>query len=379
VAEGGTLNVAAPGVLGNDSDPDGDPLTVTTTPVSGPSNGTLTLNANGSYTYTHNGDPTTSDSFVYEVCDTEPLCATATVSLTITEANNPPVANDDFGSVAEGGMLNMATPGVLGNDSDPDNDQLIVTTTPVTPPIHGLLTLNADGAYTYAHDGSETTGDSFVYQVCDAAAFCATATVRLTITPVNDPPVAFNDVGSVAEGGTLNVDAPGVLSNDSDPDGDQLTITRTITQPVYGSLTLNADGSYSYTHTGDQATGDSFVYEVCDTGSLCTTATVNLAITGGVYVSTIAYSTSGGKNADRHLEVTLTLQDSSGAPVAGASVAAIITGPTTGGGTGTTDASGQVAFRITNAPSGTYTTEVTDVTATGYTWDESYPPNSFSK
>jgi hypothetical protein len=84
VAQGGTLDEPAPGLLGNDSDPENDPLTVSTTPVTPPTNGILTLYADGSYTYVHDGNDTTSDSFVYEVCDSEPLCDTATVNLSIT-------------------------------------------------------------------------------------------------------------------------------------------------------------------------------------------------------------------------------------------------------------------------------------------------------
>jgi VCBS repeat-containing protein len=376
---GATLTVPAPGVMTNDSDPDGDELTVTTTPVTPPSHGDLTLNADGSYSYAHDGGPTTSDSFVYEVCDAGPLCDTATVQLTIAEANDPPSAVNDTGTLAEGGILSQVAPGVLSNDSDPDGDALTVTTTPVTAPSHGSLTLNADGSYSYTHDGSETTSDAFVYEVCDAGPLCATATVDLTIAPVNDPPIVVDDAGSLSDGGTLNVDAPGVLGNDSDPEGGELTVNTTpIAGPSFGTLTLNADGSYSYTHSGP-GTSDSFTYEACDPGALCATATVNLVITGGVSVQTPTYSTSGGKNSDRHLDVTVTLLDSAGNPVAGASVSATIQGPTPGGGTATTDAAGTVSFRITNAAPGTYTTVVTSVTAEGLTWDGITPDNSYTK
>jgi len=253
-------------VLGNDSDPENDSLTVATTPVTPPTNGSLTLYADGSYSYTHDGSETASDSFVYQVCDTGPLCDTATVNLTITTGNEPPVANGDTGTLGEGGTLNEPAPGVLGNDSDPENDSLTVATTPVTPPTNGSLTLNADGSYTYIHDGSETASDSFVYQVCDTGTLCDTATVDLTITPANDPPLAEP--------------APGVLGNDSDPENDSLTVATTpVTPPTNGSLTLYADGSYTYIHDGSETASDSFVYQVCDTGPLCDTATVSITVT----------------------------------------------------------------------------------------------------
>ena len=85
IAEGASIQVIAPGVLVNDSDPEGGPLTVTTTPVTNPTHGTVVLSSNGAYTYTHDGSETDSDSFVYEVCDNELLCATATVSITVLE------------------------------------------------------------------------------------------------------------------------------------------------------------------------------------------------------------------------------------------------------------------------------------------------------
>jgi VCBS repeat-containing protein len=324
VAEGGTLNQAVPGILDNDSDPDNDPLTISTTPVTPPTNGSLTLGTDGSYTYSHDGSETTADSFVYEVCDTGSLCDTATVSITITPVNDPPVANaggpysgvvgvslqfdasgssdvdgtistyswtfgdgnngtgvnpthtyattgdysvqltvtdnggesstdittasisaepnnpptavDDTGSVAEGGTLNQATPGILDNDSDPDSDPLTISTTPVTSPTNGSLTLGTDGSYTYTHDGSETTADSFVYEVCDTGSLCDNATVSITITPVNDPPLATDDSGTVTKGGTLNQAAPGILDNDSDPENDLLTITTTT--PMTGAKRL---------------------------------------------------------------------------------------------------------------------------------------------
>ncbi|MEE4376093.1 MAG: Ig-like domain-containing protein, partial [Candidatus Competibacteraceae bacterium] len=218
VAEGGTqtnLDSTASSVRTNDTDLDNTlgELNVTTTPLTTPAHGSLTLNADGTFSYDHDGSETTSDSFEYEICDPEPLCDSATVTITITPVNDPPDAFDDAASVDEGGTVStLTTPAaatsVLANDSDPEANALTLTTTPVSGPSHGTLTLNAtgNGTFSYTHNGSETTSDSFVYQVCDdgSPVECATATVNITINPVNDPPDAVDDAFGTDEDTVLN-------------------------------------------------------------------------------------------------------------------------------------------------------------------------------
>src|SRR4029079_1618714 len=110
----------------------------------------------------------------------------------------------------------------LANDTDPDSPTL--TAVLVSGPAHASsFVLNADGSFNYVHDGSETTSDSFTYKANDGSLDSNVSTVNITVTPVNDAPVANNDTYSVNEGGTLNVATPGVLSNDTDPDGPTAT------------------------------------------------------------------------------------------------------------------------------------------------------------
>ncbi len=191
VAEGGTVAVldsGATSVLANDSDPNGDPLTVNPTPVSGPLHGSLTLAPDGTFSYTHDGSETTGDAFVYQMCDdgTPPLCATATVTVTVVPVNDPPQAVADAATVAQGGTVSQLDSGafsVLANDSDAEGGALTVTTTPVSGPAHGSLSLAADGAFSYTQDGSENATDAFVYQMCDdgAPVECATAQVSIAV------------------------------------------------------------------------------------------------------------------------------------------------------------------------------------------------------
>ncbi|HEY3053365.1 MAG TPA: Ig-like domain-containing protein, partial [Thermoanaerobaculia bacterium] len=279
VAEGGTLNITAPGVLGNDTDADSPSASLTASQVTGPTHGTLTLNANGSFTYVHDSSETTTDSFTYRTSDGSANSNTATVTITITPVNDAPVAANDSYTAAEGGTLNPAAPGVLGNDTDPDGPSK--TAILVSGPAHtSSFTLTADGSFTYVHDGGETTTDSFTYKVSDGSLESNVATVTITITPVNDPPVANNDSYTVAEAGTLNITAPGVLGNDTDADSPSASLTASqITGPLHGTLTLNANGSFTYVHDGSETTTDSFTYKVSDGSANSNTATVTIIVT----------------------------------------------------------------------------------------------------
>jgi VCBS repeat-containing protein len=278
VAEGGTLNVPAPGVLTNDSDPDGDPITAVL--VSGPAHASsFALNANGSFTYVHDGSETTSDSFTYRASDGSATSNIATVSINVTPVNDVPVANNDTATVAEGGTINMAAPGVLANDTDPDGPSAL-TAILVSGPAHASsFTLNPNGSYTYIHDGGETASDSFTYQASDGVATSNIATVSITITPVNDAPVANNDTYSVAEGGTLNQSAPGVLGNDTDSDSPTLTAVLVSGPSHASSFALNANGSFTYVHDGSETLSDSFTYRANDGSLNSNVATVNITIT----------------------------------------------------------------------------------------------------
>jgi VCBS repeat-containing protein len=201
-----------------------------------------------------------------------------TQAFTITVGSNPVATDDEFGPVTEGGSLNIPTiNGVLKNDTDADLDALqSVLSTDVQ---HGNLTLNSDGSFVYLHDGDEDTEDSFTYQATDSVGFSNTATVSIEISPVNDPPVAVDDDYVLLEGGTLNIDAStGVLANDQDDEDDSL-IAVLLDDVIHGTLVLNNDGSFSYTHDGSESS-DSFTYRVFDgTDTSATPATVNLNIT----------------------------------------------------------------------------------------------------
>ncbi|HHB79664.1 MAG TPA: tandem-95 repeat protein [Saprospiraceae bacterium] len=263
----------------NDTDPDGGSLNYDTTPVTGVSNGTLTLNADGSFTYVPASNFVGGDHFTYRVCNsgTPSLCDTATVYITVTPVNDPPIAIDDNYTTPEDTPL---SDNVTTNDTEVE-DSLVVSTTPVIDVSHGSLTLNADGTFTYVPNLNYNGPDSFVYQVCDhgTPALCDTATVYITVTPVNDPPIAIDDNYSTPT--NQPIVSENVTANDNDLDGDGLVVnTSPINGPTYGTLTLNTDGTFVYTPNTNFNGYDQFDYIVCDTGTptLCDTATVYIKV-----------------------------------------------------------------------------------------------------
>jgi len=279
-----TLNVPAPGVLVNDDDADGDPLTaVLDTDVS---NGTLTLNPDGSFTYTPDMDFNGTDSFTYHANDGTADSPTVTATITVGPVNDGPNAVDDTFGTDEDTVLVEPDPGVLTNDTDPENDPLTVTAFDATSAQDAAVTVDADGSFSYdptgaaalqALDDSESVDDTFTYTVDDGSSTPDTATVTVTVDGVNDPPVAADDGYTTDEDVTLNVPAPGVLGNDTDVDVEPLT-TVLVDDVSDGTLTLDADGSFTYTPDLNFNGSDSFTYRANDGTVGSNVATVTITV-----------------------------------------------------------------------------------------------------
>lgn len=262
----------ANGVLANDADADGDVLTVEVT--TGPANGTLTLNADGSFTYIPNPGFHGSDNFSYRTSDGDDTDI-ATVTLTVDNVNGAPSPADDAYEVDEGGRLFIdAANGVLANDTDPDGSAM--TAQIRTQPSSGVVTLNADGSFAYTPNPGFTGTDSFTYFANDGSD-TGYATVMLTVNAVNEAPVGASDTYAMEQNRSLTVDAAhGVLANDSDPDGDPLSVAL-LTGPQHGQFVLNADGSFNYVPDANYVGSDSFTYSLRD-GSTSTPVTVTLTV-----------------------------------------------------------------------------------------------------
>ena len=226
--------------------------------------------------------PTTTGptSFTFTVDDGSATSAPATVSITVDADNDAPVADDDSVSVTED-VANTIT--LAGTDADGDTLSFAIGTGPTHGSLGSLGTVGCSAGtcsanVTYTPDANYHRSDSFTFTVDDGSATSAPATVSITVSSVNDAPVADDDAYSTAEGQALSVDAPGVLVGDTDADGDQLSAA-VETDPTHGTLVLQADGSFTYTPSGSFSGQDSFTYQASDGQAASNVATVTITVT----------------------------------------------------------------------------------------------------
>lgn len=302
------------GVLGNDTDANGDALRVLSVDSTGLA-GTVQINPNGTLTY----NPGTAfqnlaagasviETFTYVVTDDKGGTATGTVKVTVNGLNDAPIARADDEEIRADRVLNG---NVLTNDSDIDGGPLAVSAVngvagnvgrQITLASGAKVTVNADGTYAFDPAGvfdDLTTGESavvtFSYTVSDGAGGTATATATITITTANDSPAAVNDATRINERG---IASGNVLTNDTDLDGDTLVVAavngvaarvgQLVTLASGARVRVNADGTYTYDPNGafvrlrrGESATDSFTYAVSDGHGGIATATVTVTIDGG--------------------------------------------------------------------------------------------------
>ena len=265
--EGGSVTTD---VLSNATDADGDPLTVTIDTQG--TNGLASVNSDGTITYTHDGSETTSDSYTYTISDGNGGSDSGVVFITVTPVNDAPVANDDSATTMEGGSI---TTDVLLNDMDAEMATLTVTG--ATPGNNGFTSVNSDGTITYTHDGSETTSDSYSYTISDGNGGSDSGVVSITVTPVNDAPVAYDDSATTSEDTAVTV---AVSANDTDVDGLVVpTSAAVLNSPSNGSLVNNGDGTITYTPNPNFNGTDTFSYTIADDDGATDSAIVFITVT----------------------------------------------------------------------------------------------------
>jgi hypothetical protein len=241
--------------LANDNDADGDTLSLTT--ATDPASGSITINQDGTITYTPDAGFIGEDSFDYSISDGREGAASASITVRVAPApNRAPDAVDDGGGTTTSVAVTIE---VLGNDNDPDGAALFITE--VGMPANGSAVANSNGSITYTPAAGFVGTDSFTYTIADADNALDTATVVVSVQPApNQPPVAQADSASTIQDSPVVV---AVLTNDSDPNGDPLTVS-SVTTALSGTAVVNADGTISYTPNAGYTGVDTFNYTVSD-------------------------------------------------------------------------------------------------------------------
>lgn len=300
--------------------------------VANPTKGAASLGpGSGKITYTPNaGVVNDTDTFQYQICNSDNVCDTATVTVQINETNQPPTAIDDNATTDDNTPIAIA---VLNNDSDPDNDPLTVNI--LSQPAQGTAAFNAGTGkvdFTPAAAGTYT----FQYEACDPANSCATATVTVVVTSTNQSPTAANDSALTNEDTPVAIN---VLANDTDPDNDPLSVN-ILTQPAHGTAVFNAgSGKVDYTPNAGYYGADSFQYEACDPGNACSQATVNITVNAlPIAVNDSATTTDGQA-------VTIDILGNDSDPDGQIATANVISGPANGGSVGSINLStGEITY-----------------------------------
>lgn len=262
-------------ILANDYDTCGDnPLSPAI--VNSPDHGTVSLNTNGTLTYTPSNGFTGTDFIEYQACvacPSGPVCEPAIVTITVLP--ELPEALQAQPDVAQTPFETPIGINVLSNDS---GNGLQITN--VTLPTHGTTTLNIlTGLITYTPNDGYSGSDYFFYTVCDNDNNCQNTIVGITVLPDGTPnqaPIANDDMPFTPE--AVPVTIP-VLSNDEDPENQPLTVS-IVASPAHGNVSVTPSGSIIYTPMNGFVGIDSFYYVICDNGTpaLCDTALVDVAV-----------------------------------------------------------------------------------------------------
>ncbi len=224
------------------TDPDGGTLKYVV--VKGPEHGALMLCADGTFSYKPVANFNGSDEFTYKANDGSSDSNVATVMLTVNPVNDAPVANDDGSTTDED--ASVTTGNVLANDSDVDNTLTAASITGFTQGGNGSVVYNDNGTFTYTPNANFNGADSFTYTVSDGA-LSDTATVNVTINPVNDAPVAYIASNSTDEDSVLN--GNNLMAEDVDGDKLQFRLVSVEGAPM-DRVEVDPSGTYHFDPTG---------------------------------------------------------------------------------------------------------------------------------
>ena len=321
------------------------------------------------YTYTYTVRARDVSNSLNETAPSAPASATTGGAT----SNNPPVAVDDPTgyTVNEDAVLTTAT-SVLSNDTDADAGDTL-TAVLETDVSNGALALNADGTFEYTPAADFNGTDSFTYFAYDGTVNSTTsATVTITVNPVNDAPVADDDSATTNEDTAVTIN---VLSNDNDIDGDSLTVTNGGVASN-GTVNVNSDNTITYTPNTNFSGTDSFTYTVGDGNGGVDTATVTITVEAAavptMYVNFIDPQKINEGQGNKRAQVSVTIYNDEGNPLGGATVSVNLTGAFNESLSGVTSASGVIVLTSNATVKGgaNYTATVTGVTHPTHDYDE---------
>ena len=260
----------------NDTDIDGTINKASIVIVTDPSNGSVTVNSNGTVEYTPETNFNGLDTFDYTVEDDDgALSNIALVNVSVNDVNDALVANDDDVTTEEDIAVLI---NVLANDVDSDGSIDPSSVSIVTSPINGTVEVNTDGTVIYTPTLDFNGNDVFTYNVRDDQDQVSNiATVNITINDVNDLPVAVDDQITVDEDVQTILN---IIENDTDVDGTlDITTVSLVSDPLNGVVEVTGEG-VKYTPNENYTGEDTFTYTVTDDdGGVSNVATVNLTIT----------------------------------------------------------------------------------------------------
>ena len=287
-------------LVANDTDADGDALTVVAGTFATAQGGSVTINADGSYVYTPAPNFSGTDSFNYTVNDGRGGSDVGTVTLTVAGVNDAPTAGADSATTSEDIPVVID---VLANDSDAEGGALTVTGATAT---NGTVTIDpVTGALTYTPNPNFSGSDTITYTVSDGAGGTSTGTVTITVSPVADAPVAGSDTASTDEDTAVVID---VLANDSDAEGDPLTVTAATA--TNGSVTIDPlTGALTYTPNPNFNGSDTITYTVSDGTGGTSTGTVVVTVSP-VADAPVAGADTATTNEDTAVVIDVLANDS---------------------------------------------------------------------
>ena len=265
------LSVAVSTLTGNDTDIDDDALTVTS--VGNATSGTVVLSG-GQVVFTPTANFHGVAGYDYSISDGNGGTSTAHVTVTVTPVNDAPVANADSFTTDEDTPLAVATSTLTGNDTDADSDALTVTS--VGNATDGTVALSG-GQVVFTPDANFHGVAGYDYTISDGNGGTSTAHVTVTVTSVNDNPVAAGESFTTGEDTTLSVAASTLVANDVDADGDALTVTG-VGNATNGTVALSG-GQITFTPASNYSGPASFDYTVSDSNGGTSTATVSVTVT----------------------------------------------------------------------------------------------------